>query len=39
VSPYACATLGTGVSLIAMVAVSLATRPPEAAYLEKIFGE
>lgn len=39
VSPYACATLGTGVSLVTMVAVSLATRPLEAAYLEKVFGE
>jgi len=39
VNPYACATLGMGVSVLAMVAVSLLTRPPAAAYLEKVFGD
>ncbi len=38
INPYACATIGAGCSVVAMVAVSLCTRPPSAEHLEKVFG-
>lgn len=39
VSPYACATLGAGLSISAMVVVSLLTTPPSPAHLERVFGK
>ncbi|MEX2482243.1 MAG: sodium:solute symporter family protein [Gammaproteobacteria bacterium] len=39
VNPYACATIGVGLSITVMVIVSLATKPPSAAHLERVFGE
>jgi SSS family transporter len=39
VNPYACATLGTLLSLLTMVVVSLLTRPPSPAHLARVFGD
>ncbi|MGE0485452.1 MAG: sodium:solute symporter [Gammaproteobacteria bacterium] len=39
VNPYACATLGAGVSLACMVAVSLATTAPSEQHLKRVFGD
>jgi SSS family transporter len=38
VNPYACATIGAGVSAVAMVVVSLLTRPPSERHLARVFG-
>ena len=38
VNPYACATMGAGLSVVAMVVVSLLTTPPSAQHLERVFG-
>lgn len=37
VNPYACATLGAGLSITAMVVVSLSTAPPSPAHLQRVF--
>lgn len=39
VNPYACATLGAGLSILAMVVVSLLTEPPSKEHLQRVFGE
>jgi len=39
VNPYACATLGAGLSIVSMVAVSLMTKPPSQAHLKRVFGD
>lgn len=39
VNPYACATLGAGLSITAMVVVSLLTTPPSEAHLQRVFGD
>jgi len=38
VNPYACATMGAGLSVAAMVVVSLLTTPPSEQHLERVFG-
>ncbi len=38
-NPYACATLGAFMSVGAMVAVSLMTKPPSQAHLKRVFGD
>ncbi|MCP5198661.1 MAG: sodium:solute symporter family protein [Gammaproteobacteria bacterium] len=39
VNPFACATLGAGVSLLFMIAVSLMTTPPSEQHLARVFGD
>ncbi len=39
VNPFACATLGAFVSITAMVAVSLMTKPPSDEHLRRVFGD
>ncbi|MEQ8661211.1 MAG: sodium:pantothenate symporter, partial [Gammaproteobacteria bacterium] len=38
INPYACATMGAGLSAVAMVIVSLLTAPPSERHLERVFG-
>ncbi len=38
VNPYACATMGAGLSVLAMVVISLLTTPPSEQHLERVFG-
>ena len=37
-NPFACATLGGGASILAMVLVSLVTSPPSEEHLQRVFG-
>ena len=39
VNPFACATLGAGVSITAMIIVSLMTTPPSDEHLRRVFGD